>query len=185
MRGRRVSTSEDLPPRSADDLLVRSGREDEGAFAGLYDLIAPNAYGVALRVLADPDQAHEVVRDVFLEVWRTSASFDPTRGTAAGWILSITHRRAVERVRATPAGVTSDAVHANLTAQGVRDPLGSLTPNQRRAVELAYFGGHTHADVARLMQAPVGVTKARIRTALVRLRDHLESPPAGSVAAAS
>ncbi|MEO5663767.1 MAG: sigma-70 family RNA polymerase sigma factor [Nocardioides sp.] len=203
MRGRTDRTKERLPQDYSDLLLVHAGSEDETAFAGLYDLVAPRAYGVALRVLADPHQAQEVVQDVFAEVWRKSASFDPDRGSATGWILTITHRRAVDRVRssaasrrrdaswhdtapdATEVDATFDAAQASLTADSVREALGSLTPIQRRAIELAYFGGHTYADVARLMQAPLGTTKTRIRTALLRLREQLESPTVGSATAAS
>lgn len=203
MRGPTGRPSRRSPGDASDERLVHAGREDEDAFAGLYDLVAPRAYGVALRVLADPHQAREVVQDVFVEVWRKSATFDPDRGSATGWILTITHRRAVDRVRssaasrrrdaswhdtardATEVDATFDAAHASLTADSVREALHSLTPIQRRAIELAYFGGHTYADVARLMQAPLGTTKTRIRTALLRLRDQLESPAVGSVTTAS
>lgn len=194
MRGRTTRTGADRSPDPLDQLLVLTGSADEEAFARLYDVFAHRAYGLALRVIGDPHQAQEVIQDVFLEVWRKAARFDPRRGSATGWMLTITHRRAVDRVRASSAArrrddqwhdaspavtdvdTTFDEAQANLTAVRVRAALASLTPDQRRAVELAYFGGHTYADVARLMQAPLGTTKSRIRAALLRLRDHLEIP---------
>lgn len=193
MRAHTARTLEQPPLDPVDELLVLSGFADEAAFAGLYDLVARRAYGVAVRVLGDPHQAQEVVQDVFLEVWRTAARFDPGRGSAVGWVLTITHRRAVDRVRsssasrrrdtswhdtgqdATEVDATFDTALANLAARRVRAALTTLTPVQRRAIELAYIGGYTYADVAHLMQAPLGTTKTRIRTALLRLREHLET----------
>lgn len=172
------------------------GPLDEAAFVRLYDEMAGRAYGLALRVIGDPHQAQEVTQEAFLEVWRKAATFDPTRGSGASWVLMIAHRRAVDRVRSssatrrrdtswhaaeeaeTGADTTFDVAHANLAARKVRAALGALTPHQRRAVELAYFGGYTHTDVAQLMQAPLGTTKTRIRTALLRLREHMELPVA-------
>lgn len=184
MRGHPERTSEEPSP----------GPLDEARFVQLYDEVADRVYGLVLRVLGDPHQAQEVTQEVFFEVWRKAASFDPTQGSGAGWVLTIAHRRAVDRVRASSAtrrrdaswhdegqdatgmDATFDAAHAGLAARDVRAAMGALTPNQRRAVELAYFGGHTHCDIARLMQAPLGTTKTRIRTALLRLRQQLELP---------
>ncbi|WP_310529359.1 sigma-70 family RNA polymerase sigma factor [Nocardioides sp.] len=177
-----------------DDLLVLTGYADETAFGQLYGEVVDRAYGLVLRVIGDPHQAQEVVQEVFLEVWRKSAHFDPARGTAAGWVLTIAHRRAVDRVRSSSAArrrdaswhdtgwdvsqpdATFDAAHANIESQSVFAALKCLTPLQLRAVELAYLGGYTYSDVARLMQAPLGTTKTRIRTALLRLREQLEVP---------
>lgn len=184
MRGIAVRTKEDQS----------SGSLDEAAFIALYDEVAHRAYGLVLRVIGDPHQAQEVTQEVFLEVWRKAATFDPARGSGVGWVLTIAHRRAVDRVRSSSASrqrdsswheperdmtdldATFDSAQANLVAGRVRAAMGSLSPHQRRAVELAYFGGHTYADVARLMQAPLGTTKTRIRTALLRLREQLDLP---------
>lgn len=178
------------PAHDAAELLRRSARGDQDAFAALYDALSPQVYGLALRVVRDPAQAEEVAQEAFLEVWRTASRFDATRGSAAAWILTITHRRAVDRVRAAEAAArrdvayerrnqpvshdaTAEAAHAALEARRVRGALGSLTPVQREAVELAYLGGYTHTEVAGMLELPVGTAKTRIRDGLIRLRDTL------------
>ncbi|GAB4001976.1 ECF RNA polymerase sigma factor SigK [Nocardioides ultimimeridianus] len=175
----------DLP-----DLLRRSARGDETAFAALYDATAARVYGLVRRVVRDPHQAEEVAQEVYLEVWRTSARYDEARGSAQGWILTIAHRRAVDRVRAAESASrrdetyerrnqdvehdsTAEAAHASLEARRVRSALESLTPVQREAVELAYLGGYTHTEVAALLDLPLGTAKTRIRDGLIRLRDNL------------
>jgi RNA polymerase sigma-70 factor (ECF subfamily) len=169
-------------------LLVRSAHGDERAFAQLYDVMAARVYGLAVRVLRDPSQAEEVVQEALLETWRTAARFDPSRGNATSWILTIVHRRAVDRVRSAEAATrrdtsyhqqnqsvdhdaTAEAAHASLEAHRVRKSLDALTAVQRQAVELAYFGGYTHTEVATMLDLPVGTAKTRIRDGLIRLRD--------------
>lgn len=164
------------------------GRED--AFARLYDLTSSRLYGLVLRVVRDPAQAEEVAQEAFLEIWRTAARYDPARGSAAGWMLTIAHRKAVDRVRAAEASTrrdrtyheanqdvdfdsTDDAVLASMQAQRVRAALASLTEAQRGALELAYFGGYTHTEVAAMLDLPLGTAKTRIRDGLIRLRDAL------------
>jgi RNA polymerase sigma-70 factor (ECF subfamily) len=170
------------------DLLGRSSRGDQAAFATLYDATSPKVYGLALRVVRDPAQAEEVAQEVFLEVWHTSARYRPDRGSALAWMLTITHRRAVDRVRAAEAASrrdlayeqrnrpvnhdsTAEAAHASLEARRVRGALDTLTAVQREAVELAYLGGYTHTEVASMLDLPVGTAKTRIRDGLIRLRD--------------
>ena len=169
-------------------LLQRSARGDESAFATVYDAVAAKAYGLALRVVRDPAQAEEVVQESFLEVWRLAARFDPERGSAAAWILTIVHRRAVDRVRAAESATrrdtayhdrnqpvshdeTAEAATASLEAHRVRAALATLTPVQREAVELSYLRGYTHAEIARMLDLPIGTAKTRIRDGLIRLRD--------------
>jgi RNA polymerase sigma-70 factor (ECF subfamily) len=169
-------------------LLKRSGRGDEAAFAQLYDATCARAYGLALRVVRDPSQAEEVTQEAFLEVWRTAGRFDPARGSAVSWILTLVHRRAVDRVRSVEASTrrettyhqanqgiehdsTAEAAHASLEARRVRQALDSLTEVQRQALELAYFNGYTHTEVATMLDLPVGTAKTRIRDGLIRLRD--------------
>jgi RNA polymerase sigma-70 factor (ECF subfamily) len=170
------------------ELLARSGRGDQGAFAELYDALAGRAYGLAVRVLRDPSQAEEVVQEALLEVWRTAPRFDADRGSATSWILTIVHRRSVDRVRSAEAATrrdtsyhqqnhavdhdaTAEAAQASLEAHRVRKALTALTPVQRQALELAYFGGLTHTEVATTLGLPVGTAKTRIRDGLIRLRD--------------
>ena len=175
-------------PADLGDLLKRSARGDEQAFAGLYDATARRAYGLAVRVVRDPAQAEEVTQEAYLEVWRTASRFDPDRGSAVSWLLTIVHRKAVDRVRSAEASTrrdatyhqqnqpvdhdaTAEAAQASLEARRVRGALATLTPVQREALELAYFGGYTHTEVASMLDLPVGTAKTRIRDGLIRLRD--------------
>lgn len=170
------------------ELLKLASRGDEAAFAQLYDATAARAFGLAIRVVRDPAQAEEVTQEAYLEIWRTSARFDPARGSAVSWLLTIVHRKAVDRVRSAEAttrrdtkyhqhnqpvehDTTAEAVHASLEARRVRGALGTLTAVQRQALELAYFGGYTHTEVASMLDLPVGTAKTRIRDGLIRLRD--------------
>jgi RNA polymerase sigma-70 factor, ECF subfamily len=176
------------PPPDLADLLRQAGRADETAFAALYDATAARVHGLALRVVRDPAQAEEVTQEAFLEIWRTASRFDPDRGSAMGWLLTITHRTAVDRVRSAEASTrrdtsyhqqnqpvdhdtTAEAAQASLEARRVRTALGTLTEVQREAVGLAYFGGYTHTEVAKMLDLPVGTAKTRIRDGLIRLRD--------------
>lgn len=169
-------------------LLKRSARGDTAAFAELYDATAPRVHGLVVRVVRDRAQAEEVTQDVFLEIWRQSGRFDPARGSALAWMMTIAHRKAVDRVRSAEAAtrrdvayeqrnqvpdhdVTAEAAHASLEAHRVRAALAHLTDVQREAIQLAYFGGYTHTEVAALLDLPVGTAKTRIRDGLIRLRD--------------
>jgi RNA polymerase sigma-70 factor (ECF subfamily) len=170
------------------DLLRQSARGDEDAFARVYDVTAPRVHGLVLRVLRDPAQAEEVTQEVFLQVWRTAARFDETKGSALTWLLTLAHRRAVDRVRAAeavsrqdtsyhqnsrtvPHDSTAEAAEQSMEARRVRAALAELTPVQREALELAYFGGYTHTEVATMLDLPVGTAKTRIRDGLIRMRD--------------
>ena len=163
---------------------------DDAAFARLYDETAPRVYGLVLRVLRDPAQSEEVTQEVYLEVWRTAARFDPARGSAPGWLMTIAHRRAVDRVRSSQAEVVRDDAYearsheaetdttaeqatGRLEARRVHVALATLTEHQREAVTLAYLGGYTHREVAGLLELPLGTAKTRIRDGLIRLRDQL------------
>jgi RNA polymerase sigma-70 factor (ECF subfamily) len=172
------------------DLLARSGRGDESAFADFYDATSARAYGLALRVVRNPAHAEEVAQEAYLDAWRSSSRYDAALGSAVGWLLTIVHRKAVDRVRSVEASTrrdetwqqtsrpvdhdeTVEAVQSSLDAQRVRGAVATLTDVQREAVELAYFGGYTHTEVATLLDVPVGTAKTRIRDGLIRLRDSL------------
>lgn len=172
--------------------LAASG--DQEAFAELYDLMSSRVHGLVLRVVRDHHHAEEVTQEVFVEIWRKAAAFDPLRGSAQGWMLAMAHHRAVDRVRSlsslqrrdtawhrdedsvTSHSSTADLAAAHLDASMVREALALLPAPQRQALELAYLDGHTYTTVAQLMQAPVGTTKTRIRTALHSLRERLQNP---------
>ena len=185
-----VATSSEAATGVPDlaELLRRSSRGDEAAFAELYDATTRRVFGLALRVVRDPAQAEEVTQEAFLEIWRTASRFDPDRGSPLSWLLTITHRKAVDRVRSAEAAsrrddgyhqdthavthdVTAEAAEASLEAHRVRGALRTLTDVQREALELAYFGGYTHTEVATMLDLPVGTAKTRIRDGLIRLRD--------------
>lgn len=184
-----VPSSEGAPGApDLGELLKLSGRGDEASFATLYDATSSRAFGLALRVVRDPAQAEEVLQEAFLEIWRTSARFDPALGSAMSWIFTIVHRKAVDRVRSAEASTrrdttytqknqtvehdaTAEAVEASFEARRVRQALDALTAVQREALELAYFGGYTHTEVATMLELPVGTAKTRIRDGLIRLRD--------------
>jgi RNA polymerase sigma-70 factor (ECF subfamily) len=172
------------------ELLKRSGRGDEAAFAEWYDATSARAFGLAVRVLRDPAQAEEVTQESYLDCWRHAARFDPTKGSALSWLLTIVHRKAVDRVRAAEAAGRRDTAYgrraqevehdqtaeqatASIEATRVRAALAGLTGKQREAVELAFFGGYTHTEVATMLDLPLGTAKTRIRDGLIRLRDAL------------
>jgi RNA polymerase sigma-70 factor (ECF subfamily) len=171
-------------------LLQSSGRGDEQAFAALYDAVVSRLHGLVLRVIRDPAQAEEVTQEAMVEIWRQSARFDPALGSPLSWLMTIAHRRAVDRVRSAEAtsrrdtsyhqqnqvtdhDSTAEAATQNLEGRRVRQALGSLTDTQRGALELAYFGGYTHNEVATLLGIPLGNAKTRIRAGLIRIRDAL------------
>jgi len=156
----------------------------------LYDATAARVHGLVLRVVRDPAQAEEVTQEAFLEVWRTASRFDPERGSAISWLLTIGHRKAVDRVRAAEASSrrdtryheshqpvahdeTFEAATATFEAQRVRHAMDALTAPQREAIGLAYFGGYTHTEVASMLDLPIGTAKTRIRDGLIRMRDAL------------
>lgn len=178
-------------PEDPDVTLVdRVAKGDADAFAELYDRLAPNVFGVVRRVLRNPALAEEVTQEVLLEVWRTAPRYDPRRGRVRSWVATVAHHRAVDRVRSEQAGRDREvglAVEAELTVaspggevldrldrERVEQALDRLTPLQREAVVLAYYGGHTYREVAALLSCPEGTVKTRIRDGLIRLRDTLE-----------
>lgn len=169
--------------------LIRCGRGDQAAFAALYDQLAPYVYGVVLRVVRDPSQAEEVTQEVFVELWRIAPRFDGQKGSVKAWASTVAHRRAVDRVRSeqsardrldndsqrrvTETDVVVETVEASFDQVRVRRALAQLTPAQREAVELAYFGAHTYREVAALLDVAEGTIKSRIRDGMIRLRDEL------------
>ena len=169
-------------------LLDRTARGDVAAFDQVYDRVAGAVLGLATRVLRNRALAEEVAQDVLVEVWRTAARYESGRGSAQGWIMTIAHRRAVDRVRREQAATereervaarderrphdeVGEAVETSLEREQVRRCMGSLTDLQRESVALAYYDGYTYREVAQLLHTPLGTIKSRLRDGLIRLRD--------------
>ncbi len=172
------------------DLITRSSRGHEDAFAELYDLTSTRLYSVILRVLRSPDHAAEVTQEVYVEVWRQSARYASDKGSVMAWMTTMAHRRAVDRVRSVSSETARDeryalsdvtrevdqvwdGVEQRLDVERVRKGMVSLTAIQREALTLAYFGGYTQSQVAQLLKLPLGTVKTRIRDGLIGLRDAL------------
>ena len=189
-RARRLAAG----PRSEESLLQAVAGGDRQAFAALYDRVAPAVYGMARRVVVDPTTAEDITQEVLLGVWAKAAGFDPVRGSARAWILTMAHRRAVDFVRSEQASrnrldrvaaastqrpfdevaeAAVDNVTAASDASAVNRALGALSDLQRAAVELAYFQGMSYPEVARTLDVPLGTAKTRIRDGVRRLAVHL------------
>jgi len=175
-------------PVDVDELMSQVADGDQDAFAALYDAVAPRVYGLIRRVVRDAALAEEVAQEALVEVWRNASRFDRARGSAAGWIFTIAHRRAVDRVRAEQAATERERrtarasvpfddvveeVTARLEQHAVRRCLDALTRVQREAILLAYYRGLTYPEVADRLGAPLPTIKTRMRDALIRLRDCL------------
>lgn len=187
---RRLAAVPPVAPAELDDVELMSAiaRGDETAFAELYDRFARLVYGVVRKVVRDPSQSDEVTQEIFVEVWRTAARFDARRGAPRTWVLTMAHRRAIDRVRSEqasrerterighrdrmrPFDEVAEQVETRFEHQQVRTALDQLTDLQREAVELAFYGGYTYREVAELLDTPLGTVKTRMRDGLIRLRD--------------
>ena len=185
----RASEPEPTRPEGRDDqyldgLLARVARGDQAAFEAVFDNLAGPVYGLILRVVRDPAQSEEVSQEVLLEAWRTAARFDPAKGTAATWVLTIAHP--VDRAAAAatareqrsaevpvPHDDVADTVEASLDAERVRRCLEGLTEAQRESITLAYYGGYSYRQVSGLLSVALSTFKTRIRVGLIRMRDCL------------
>ncbi|MGW4874647.1 sigma-70 family RNA polymerase sigma factor [Streptomyces chartreusis] len=183
--GRNPSVEPDL-----QELVGRVALGDEEAFASVYDNVVSPVLGVVRAVLRDQAQSEEVAQEVLVEVWRTAPRYRPDRGTAINWILTLAHRRAIDRVRSVEATAArdhraavmdhmpeydevSEQVEARIEREQVRRCLRTLTELQRQAVTLAYYRGLTYRQVAEALTLPLGTVKTRLRDGLIRLRDCL------------
>ncbi|MET8902737.1 sigma-70 family RNA polymerase sigma factor [Streptomyces sp. NPDC048232] len=183
--GRNPSSQPDL-----QQLIREVALGDQDSFAAVYDAMAGSVLGVARAVLRDQAQSEEVAQEVLVEVWRTAPRYRPERGTVVNWILTLAHRRAVDRVRSVEAAAARDhraalldrtpefdevteQVEARLEREQVRRCLRTLTEIQRQSVTLAYYRGLTYRQVAEALALPLGTVKTRLRDGLIRLRDCL------------
>lgn len=162
------------------------------AIRALHQRYGTLAYSLAVRILGDPGRAEDVVQDAFMRIWTYASSFDPDRGSLRSWLLTTTRNRAIDYLRGRPGrerhelelspdiparGTGSDPwrdVSESLERQAVRQALGSLPPDQRQVVELAYFGGYTQTEIAEIVHVPLGTVKGRTRLALEKLSSYLQ-----------
>jgi len=173
-----------------EHLLGRVATGDQEAFASLYDLLAPRVLGLIRKVLIDHAQSEEVAQEVFLEIWQNATRFEPGKGAASSWIMTIAHRRAIDRVRASQAGRDRDvrigirdlptafdhvaeSAEISIEHERVSRAMANLTEIQRQAVSLAYYGGYSQSEVADILSVPLGTVKTRLRDGMMRLRDEL------------
>jgi RNA polymerase sigma-70 factor (ECF subfamily) len=177
-------------PRTLEQLLVATAGGDRSAFSQLYDETSSRVFGLIRRLLVDVAQTEEVTQDVFLEAWQTAARFDPDRGNAVAWLLTLAHRRAVDRVRAAqaardrdlrigvrdldvPVDEVAEAAEVRLEHERVSAAFADLSEAQRECISLAYYDGCTQAEIAAKLEVPLGTVKTRLRDGMIRLREVL------------
>jgi RNA polymerase sigma-70 factor, ECF subfamily len=180
-------SSETLP----DEALLSSIQEsDVGALEQLYDRHRVLAYSLALRTLGNPSEAEDVVQESFLSVWRAAGTYRAERSTPRSWLLSIVHHRAIDKLRGRQTRVPTVALEEGmdvpdrsdvwndvvnrLSGEDVRSALSRLPSEQRETIEMAYFQGFTHSQIAERMDVPLGTVKGRMRIGLHKLRSLLE-----------
>lgn len=158
----------------------------------IYDRYGALAYSVSVRVLGDPGIAEDVVQDVFLKLWASSDSFDPRRGSLRTWLLTAVRNRSIDYLRGRGAhersekelpehlvasGAGSDPwreVSASMEQKAVQEAINCLPPEQKQAVELAYFGGYSHSEIAKMIQVPLSTVKGRMRLGMEKLHSYLQ-----------
>jgi RNA polymerase sigma-70 factor, ECF subfamily len=179
-----------IPPSSTEGdayLLARVEHGDEPAMAALYDRYSKIVYSVALRVLRDPAAAEDVLQEIFMQVWRKPEGFSATRGSLGGWLAVVARNRSIDYLRRRrPMEAVEDAMLAspcnlgdeserNLMTEKARVLMQELPREQRKTLEMAFFDGLTHAEIAEMTGDPLGTVKTRIRSALLVLRKGLQA----------
>lgn len=184
-KGRRLSTRPAQPDTSDATLVARVRAGDQDAMAVLYDRYSSIVYATALRVLGDTAAAEDVLQEIFLQLWRNPTAFDASRGHLASWLGVITRHRSIDVLRkrrpqtdfddvviATRHDLSSEA-ERNTIVEKIRAAMAEMPPEQRRCMEMAYFQGLTHSEIAANTGEPLGTVKTRIRSALMQLRKML------------
>src|SRR5215211_3165835 len=175
-----------------EELIPLVERGDAEAFAVLYDRHSRAAYSLAYRMMGERQAAEDLAQDGFLKVWRSATSYRADRGSVRTWILSIVHNRGIDQLRSlasrrrtqekieasAPTSQPSEAFAEswrNSQREQVREALSTLPPEQLKVLELAYFSGYTHVEIAELLGLPLGTVKGRMRLGLKKIRDHFNS----------
>jgi RNA polymerase sigma-70 factor (ECF subfamily) len=185
-----------------EDLMFFADHEDKGALGTLYDRHSRTAYSLAYRIMGDRPAAEDLVQEAFLKVWRAAGSYRAERGSVRTWILSIVHNRGIDQLRsAASRRSVHDRVEAtasvaqpseafaetwrNSQRDQVRESLRVLPPEQLKVLELGYFSGYTHVEIADLLDLPIGTVKGRMRLGLKKLREYFESRGMAKIGATS
>jgi RNA polymerase sigma-70 factor, ECF subfamily len=188
---------ETMPDRTTVDesqekLLRRIAAQDREALAELYDELGGVLYATACRIIGDPSEAEEVMQDVFVQIWERAGTFDPAVGTPTGWAVRITRNRSIDRLRSrqrrqralddfetefssAPSQTNPNDRLNQEELASVRSALDSLGAEQRRAIELAFFGGLSHGEISATLKQPLGTVKAHIRRGMIRLKESLQA----------
>lgn len=178
---------------TAEELLAQISQGDTAAFGEFYDRFAPRVLGLIRRLVRDHAQSEEVTQEVFLEIWQSASRFEPNKGGASTWTMTMAHRRAIDRIRSAQAthdrdirvGIrdygteydhVAETVEVHIEHERVEAAMHRLSEVQRQAVSLAYYGGLTHSELAEKLDVPIGTVKTRLRDGLIRLRDELGVP---------
>jgi RNA polymerase sigma-70 factor (ECF subfamily) len=184
--------ADDLRNLADEDLMPLVARADPRAFEVLYDRHSGVAFSLAYRMVGTRSAAEDVVQEAFLSIWRSGARYDRGRGSVRTWVLGIVHHRGIDALRRTTvhdrrrsaddtaaerlqARELTDAEAARREeARAVRSAIGGLPPDQSHVIELAYFGGFSHSEIASLLDMPIGTVKGRMRLGLAKMRGALE-----------
>jgi RNA polymerase sigma-70 factor, ECF subfamily len=175
-----------------EDLMSLAGNSDAGAFAGLYDRHSRASYSLAYRMMGDRQAAEDLVQEAFLSVWRSARSYRAERGSVRTWILSIVHNRGIDQLRTmasrrrvhdkveatTSVAQPSEAfaeTWRNSQREQVREALRILPSEQLKVLELAYYSGYTHVEIANLLDLPLGTVKGRMRLGLQKVREYFDT----------
>jgi RNA polymerase sigma-70 factor (ECF subfamily) len=173
-----------------EQLLAMVASGDQNALAELYDSFSPRVFGLIRRLLVDHAQSEEVLQDVFLEIWQSASRFDPNKGRASTWVMTLAHRRAVDRIRSAQADrerdvrigmrdvgrdfdQVSEAAEISIEHERVTAAMSRLSEAQRQAISLTYYGGLSQSELAEALNVPLGTVKTRLRGGMIRLRDEL------------